>query len=257
MEQYTLFAKVYDKMMDNIPYEEWEQYLLQLLFRHHIKPCSSITELGCGTGSMSMLLQADGFEVTGIDISQDMLLVAEEKNHSDIYCKDNGLTPISYIYSDMRDFTLSDKQDAVVSVCDSVNYLLTEEDLYKTMDSVRKVLKKNGIFIFDLKTEFFYSHVLGSRTFHEKRRTYSSVWENSYDREKRIHEYKLRFRYKDGHGWREHAELHKQHPFTAEEIKRAALRAGFAGGAAYDAFTFDKPKKNSERIYIVLFNRLK
>ena len=79
MEQYTLFAKVYDRMMDNIPYEEWEQYLLQLLYRHRIKPCSSIAELGCGTGSVSLLLQADGFEVTGIDISGDMLKVAEEK----------------------------------------------------------------------------------------------------------------------------------------------------------------------------------
>ncbi len=257
MEQYTLFAKVYDRMMDNIPYEEWEQYLLQLLYRHRIKPCSSIAELGCGTGSMSLLLQADGFEVTGIDISGDMLKVAEEKSPSDIVCADTGLTPITYICADMRDFTLSEKQDAVISICDSMNYLLTEEDLYKTMLAARNALKKHGIFIFDLKTEYFYSEVLGSRTFYERRRDYTSKWENAYNAEERIHEYKLRFRYRDGHKVRDHSELHRQHPFTAEEIKRAALAAGFAGGAAYDAFTLDKPRKHSERIYIVLFNRLK
>ena len=73
----------------------------------------------------------------------------------------------------------------------------------------------------------------------------------------RIHEYRLNFKFKEGREWREHAELHRQHPFTADEIERAALHAGFTGGAAYDAFTFDKPRKGSERIYIVLFNRLK
>lgn len=257
MEQYTFFAKVYDEMMDNIPYEEWEQYLLKLLMYHGVKPCASITELGCGTGRMSMLLQEDGFNITGIDISDDMLLVAEDKKYSEKYCKDNMLTPITYINADMRDFTLNDKQDAVVSLCDSMNYLLTEEDLFETMESARKALKEEGIFIFDLKTEFFFKEILGSRTFHEKRRHYSYVWKNYYDESSRIHEYRLNFKFKEGREWREHAELHRQHPFTADEIKRAALRAGFTGGAAYDAFTFDKPRKGSERIYIVLFNRLK
>ena len=247
MEAYSYFSTVYDKMMDNIPYEEWEQYLLQVMEHFGVKPCSKLAELGCGTGTMSQLLAEDGFRVTGLDLSQDMLDVAAQKS-LDAY-GDGG--QIKYMQADMRDFQLAEKQDVIVSICDSVNYLLTEEDLYKTFVSVRKNLKEKGVFIFDLKTEYFYEQVLDGRVYKGKADGVSYIWNNLYDPEARIHKYHLIF--KDKHK-QIREELHRQHVFKAADIVSAARKAGFVKGAAYDAFTFDKPKKCSERIYIVLRN---
>ncbi len=79
MDTYTGFAYVYDEMMSNIPYLQWEAYLLQMLYSSGVKPDASIAELGCGTGTMTELLYDDGFDITGIDLSEDMLSLAREK----------------------------------------------------------------------------------------------------------------------------------------------------------------------------------
>ena len=171
MAEYKYFAKVYDRMMDNIPYEEWKQYLLQLLFMYDVPPCSKITELGCGTGVMTRLLCGEGFAMTGVDISEDMLHVARTNSEFDT-------NAISYINSDMRTFNVSEKQDAIISICDSMNYLLTNDDLYRTMQSAFSNLKDNGVFIFDLKTEYFFRTKLDGKTFSEDRGDFSYVWKN-------------------------------------------------------------------------------
>ena len=265
MAEYKFFAKVYDRMMDNIPYEEWEQYILQLFYRYGVSPCSKITELGCGTGVMTRLLADDGFFMTGIDLSEEMLEVARKKdannrslqalrksNHMDEQTEDEKTSGIVYVNSDMRNFHVEDKQDAVVSICDSMNYLLTEEALYETMASVHHNLKENGVFIFDLKTEYFFRKELDGERFKENMGDFSYVWKNRYDENKHIHEYRLLFeRIEFGKVVKE-TEVHRQRTFSAGDIKEAALNAGFRHGAAYDAFTFEKPKKRSERIYIVL-----
>jgi SAM-dependent methyltransferase len=241
MAEYKYFATVYDRMMDDIPYEEWEQYILLLLCRYGVEPCSRITELGCGTGTMSELLAEDGFQVTGIDLSKEMLDIAIKKGRNDI----------SYICADMRDFVLPEKQSAVISICDSMNYLLTEDDLTAALTCGKKCLEPGGIFIFDLKTEYFFKNSYDGITFADDLGDFSYVWQNRYDEEARIHEYRIRFRIKEEQGYRFEKELHRQRTFRAEEIKAATLKAGFRKAVAYDAFTLDKPRKNSERIYIV------
>ncbi len=257
MNQYTFFAKVYDKMMDNIPYEEWEEYLLQLMYIHGVRPGASIAEMGCGTGNMTMLLAEDGFRMTGIDLSKEMLEIAEAKRLNDAEISgdypDSEESRIEYIYADMRNFLLPEKKDLIISICDSMNYLLTEEDLYLAMKSARENVKDGGIFIFDLKTRWFYENELDGRTFRGRTDGISYVWRNAYDRESDIHEYRLEFKYRGDNKRREKTgEVHRQRAYTAAEIIEAARRAGFIRGSAYDAFTFDRPRKNSERIYIVL-----
>ena len=157
MAEYKYFAKVYDRMMDNIPYEEWKQYLMQLFFAYDVPPCAKITELGCGTGVMTRLLSDEGFAMTGVDISKEMLNVARGNSGSDI----------TYINSDMRSFEIYEKQDAIISICDSMNYLLTNDDLYRTMVAAHSNLKGDGVFIFDLKTEYFFRSKLDGKTFAE------------------------------------------------------------------------------------------
>lgn len=241
-DEYQYFATVYDRMMDNIPYEDWKQYLLEMLYKYGVPPCADITELGCGTGVMTRLLANDGFNMTGIDISEEMLNVAKEKN----------IGNVAYMKADMRDFTLEHKQDAIISICDSMNYLLTEDDFTKACKCAYNNMSDNGVFIFDLKTEYFYKYELDGRKFSENMGDFSYVWRNKYDDKKHIHKYHLLFDCNES-GKREiKEELHKQRSYFAGQIKEAALKAGFSHGTAYDAFTFEKPKKRSERIYVVL-----
>ena len=253
MGEYHFFARVYDRMMDNIPYEDWEQYILQLFCKYNIKPFSKITELGCGTGVMTELLAEEGFHVTGIDLSEDMLKEAEAKRRSYIV-EGEGKRDIVYLNRDMRDFSLPEKQAAVISICDSMNYLLSPDDLCRTMKAVKNNLDDDGVFIFDLKTEYFFQTELDGMTFRDDLGDFSYIWKNRYDGDNRIHKYGLIFRIREEQGFRYEKEVHRQRTFAAEEIKDAALKAGFRKAVAYDAFTFDKPKKNSERIYIICKN---
>ncbi|MBO6165832.1 MAG: class I SAM-dependent methyltransferase [Eubacterium sp.] len=246
MSQYKFFAKVYDRMMDNIPYDEWKQFLLQLMYRYKVKPCAKIAELGCGTGTMTMRLAEDGFQMTGIDLSEEMLEAARAKDpYSDYKCMD------------MRELVLPEKQDVIISVCDSMNYLLTTEDLYKTIAAARDNLKEGGIFIFDLKTEYFYKVILDGYTDKDDFGDFSYVWKNIYDYDTKIHKYYLKFRYTETDEIgrkvdKAEREVHRQRAFSAAEIREAAERAGFTHAAVYGGSCIEKPRLNSERIFICL-----
>lgn len=241
MKAYSVFAHIYDKMMDNIPYEEWKDYLLRMMYLYRVSPSASIAELGCGTGTMTGLLVEEGLDVMGLDISLDMLAEARKK-----------YPDISFLEADMRDFKLSEKKDVIVSICDSINYVLTTEDLVKTFSSVRENLSEGGIFIFDLKTKFFFENALDGRTYRDRGSGFRCTWKNHFDASSNIHSYLLDIKVKDGGKWVSTQEVHRQRAFAAREIIEAAKLSGFEKGGAYDAFTFDKPKKRSDRIYIVL-----
>lgn len=241
MKAYSVFAHIYDKMMDNIPYEEWKDYLLRIMYLYRVSPSASIAELGCGTGTMTGLLVEEGLDVMGLDISSDMLAEARKK-----------YPDISFLEADMCDFKLPEKKDVIISICDSINYVLTTEDLVKTFSSVRENLNEGGIFIFDLKTKFFFENALDGRTYRDRGSGFRCTWKNHFDASSNIHSYLLDIKVKDGGKWVSTQEVHRQRAFAAREIIEAAKLSGFEKGGAYDAFTFDKPKKRSDRIYIVL-----
>ena len=173
MDAYTSFASVYDQFMDNIPYEEWGKYVRELLLEHGIKD-GLVLDLGCGTGSMTEVLADYGYDMIGVDISEDMLEIAMEKR------LESG-QDILYLLQDMREFELYGTVGAVVSICDSVNYLLEEEDLVDTFKLVNNYLDPGGLFIFDLNTEYKYRELLGDRTIAEDREDESFIWDNYYD----------------------------------------------------------------------------
>ena len=121
MEAYTSFASVYDTFMDNIPYEEWSAYVRELLVKYGVTE-GLVLELGCGTGTMTELLASAGYDMIGIDNAEEMLEVALEKKLSSGH-------DILYLLQDMREFELYGTVKAVVSVCDSMNYIMEEEEL--------------------------------------------------------------------------------------------------------------------------------
>lgn len=248
MEAYTSFAAVYDMFMDNIPYEEWAAYLISLLKEHGIDD-GLVLDLGCGTGSLTEILAREGYDMTGIDISPDMLQIAMEKRAESGH-------DILYLLQDMREFELYGTVRAIVSICDSMNYLLEPGDLVQTLRLVNNYLDPEGLFIFDLNTEYKYREILGESTIAEDREESSFIWDNSYDEEERINEYSLSLFIREKEDlYRKYQETHYQRAHTLGEVKDAIRQAGMEFVAAYDAFTRNAPREDSERIYVIARER--
>lgn len=244
MDAYTGFAAVYDMFMDNIPYEEWCEYLTDILKDYGVED-GLVLDLGCGTGKLTRLLAGKGYDMIGVDLSEEMLEIAME--HQAI---EGG--EILYLLQDMREFELYGTVGAVVSICDSVNYLTEYEELVQVFSLVNNYLDPGGVFVFDLNTPYKYREILGEQTIAENRAEGSFIWENYFDEEDGVNEYDLTLfiREEDGR-FQKFEETHYQRSYTLGEVRQAILEAGMEFVTAYDAFTKEPPKEDSERIYIV------
>ncbi|MFR5970748.1 MAG: class I SAM-dependent DNA methyltransferase [Clostridium sp.] len=157
---YEGFANVYDHMMNHIPYETWFENLLQYLHEKGVLN-GRICELGCGTGVMTEKFAAAGYDMIGLDKSVDMLAIAKQKQ------EESG-SDILYLHQNMEEMELDGPVDAMLSVCDSVNYLLHEEEMNKLFSRVKTYVKPGGYFIFDLKTAYCYRNIIGNQTWVEQ-----------------------------------------------------------------------------------------
>lgn len=249
MEAYTSFAAVYDTFMDNIPYEEWGVYLKSLLKEYDVKN-GLVLDLGCGTGTMTEILAEDGYDMIGVDNSEDMLEIAMEK-------KVESGHDILYLLQDMREFELYGTVNAVVSICDSVNYITEEEELVEVFRLVNNYLDPKGIFIFDFNTEYKYREILGDCTIAENREECSFIWDNYYYEEEKINEYELSLfiQEEDSELYRKYEETHFQKAYTYETMRKLIEESGLEFVTAYDAFTHVKPTEKSERIYMIARER--
>lgn len=244
MEQYTDFAMVYDKFMDETPYEKWCENIVNELSNYDIKD-GLVLELGCGTGSMTELLAARGYDMIGVDCAQEMLNIAYDKKEVSGY-------DILYLNQDMREFELYGTIRAVVSVCDSVNYLTEAEDVVECFKLVNNYLDPKGIFFFDFNTLYKYKEVIGDAVIAENREDCSFIWENYFDEEEHINEYDLTiFVKQEGNLYEKFEEVHYQRGYTLEEMKKFIEMSGMVFLKAYDADTLGEVTETSERIYCV------
>ena len=241
MESYTSFARVYDLFMDNVPYEEWCEYLAALFKEHGIED-GLVLDLGCGTGKLTRLMEKRGFDMIGVDNSYEMLDIAKEYSDESIL----------YLLQDMREFELYGTVRAVYSACDSVNYILEEEELRQVFVLVNNYLDPNGIFVFDLNSSFKYHQLLAENTFAENREEGSFIWENYFDEEEGINEYDLTLYIKESdERFARFQEVHYQRCYELSTIKRLLEEAGLEFVAAYDAYTKNPVAEDSEKITII------
>ena len=168
-EIYTDFARVYDELMDNTPYEMWCERLDRLIAAYGVsKPerdaegildseRNLVVDLGCGTGTLTEMLYQKGYDCIGLDNSEEMLNIAMDK-------KAESGSEILYLHQDMRELDLYSTVGTVISVCDSVNYILEEEELLQVFRLVNNYLYPGGVFIFDFNTAYKYREVIGNTT---------------------------------------------------------------------------------------------
>ena len=245
MAAYTSFAEVYDTFMDNVPYEEWAEYLAELLQEYDIED-GLVLDLGCGTGSLTEILATKGYDMIGADGSAEMLEIAMEK-------KAQSGHDILYLLQDMREFELYGTVRAVVSVCDCVNYITDEKELEQVFRLVNNYLDPEGIFIFDFNTEYKYKEILGEQTIAEDREDCSFIWDNYYYEDESMNEYELTLFIKeqDSNLYRKYQEMHYQKAYTLDAMRELIEWSGLEFVTAYDAYTRKAPTETSERICVV------
>ena len=286
MEAYTSFAYVYDTFMDNVPYGEWARHIREKLCEHGVTD-GIVLDLGCGTGTMTERLAGYGYDMIGVDNSEEMLELAMEKKTESGY-------DILYLLQDMRGFELYGTVRAVVSVCDSVNYITEPDELEEVFRLVNNYLDPKGIFLFDFNTVHKYRDVIGDSTIAEARGVCSFIWDNRYYEKEQINEYDLTLFIaedfnpmenayvsertadsedallseegagdledtmfseeeggENGSLYRRYTETHYQRGYTLAEIQELLERAGLVFIEAYDADTKETPNDTSERICVI------
>lgn len=261
MDAYRDFAAVYDELMDNVPYGQWSERLHELIEKYGVsKPERNaedalasernlVLDLGCGTGTLTEMMYRRGYDMIGVDMSPDMLNAAMEK-------REKSGDAILYLNQDMRELELYSTVGTVYSVCDSVNYILDEEELLTVFSLVNNYLYPGGILIFDFNTVYKYEEIIGDTTIAENREDCSFIWENYYDPEHEINEYDLTvFVQQEGALFRRSSETHFQRGYRAEQMKALVERAGMKILEMMDADTGEAVTAESQRVCIVAQER--
>lgn len=244
MDAYKDFAMVYDTFMDNAPYDKWLQFLIKKFNKYKV-PKELVLDLGCGTGTLTQMLSKKGYDMIGVDNSDEMLSIAIQKGMNDTQ-------NILYLLQDMREFELYGTVRAVISICDSINYLLEEEDIVKTCSLVNNYLDPGGIFIFDFNTVYKYESVIGDATIAENRDTCSFIWENYYHEKEHINEYDLTiFIKEENERYRRFDETHYQRGYTVSEMEEFLHKAGLVLLETLDSDTYGPVSESSERVYMI------
>lgn len=241
MEAYTSFAQVYDLFMDNVPYEQWGEYLCDLFKEYEIED-GLVLDLGCGTGKLARYMSEKGYDMIGVDYSYDMLDIAREQSDASIL----------YLLQDMREFELYGTVRGVYSACDSLNYIMEADELRAVFALVNNYLDPGGVFVFDINTPFKYKELLAENTFAENRKEGSFIWENFYDEEEGINEYDLTLyiQAEDG-SFQRFEETHFQKCYELQEIQRLLEEAGLEFVAMYDAYTKESVSEQSEKVLFI------
>lgn len=263
MDSYQAFAGVYDMLMKDVPYDEWTARIDRDIKRFGISRTKAeyaddpeseeallesernlVADIGCGTGVVTRKLFDMGYDVFGIDSSPEMLSRAADS--------DAG-RGILYLNQDMRELDLYSTIGTAVCICDSINYLLDDEDLDEAFAGISEFMYPGGIFIFDCNTSYKYRESIGESTIAESGDEVSFIWENYYDTEENINEYDLTLFIKREDGLYERAEeTHLQRGIEVRDIERLSREHGFKILYMVDSETEKGVTEKTGRIYAVL-----
>ncbi len=245
MEQYSNFAFIYDDLMNDVDYDGWVKYIEDIIKDENLK-VQNILELACGTGNMTIPLTKKNYDIAAIDISDEMLSVAREKAEKE------GVELV-LLQQDLAEFDFEiDNLDCILCACDGFNYMTYDDDLQHVFNKSYELLKKEGVFIFDISSYYKLANVLGNNMYGESREDVAYMWQNYFDEEENLVEMELTFFIKDEDGkFERFGEVHQQRAYTEEEIIEMLNEAGFDYIKTYGDFTFESPTEESERIFFV------
>ncbi|MBH0168692.1 class I SAM-dependent DNA methyltransferase [Fictibacillus sp. 18YEL24] len=240
---YQRFAYLYDELMEDAPYDEWLNFV-KTSASNHLEDGKRFLDVGCGTGSMTVLLAKEGFEVTGVDLSSDMLMVAKEKAELE---KVN----LSLFQQDMRELEGLGIYDCVTILCDSLNYILTEKDVKRTFLSAGNHLKTGGLLLFDVHSLHKINEIFIGQTFGSNDEKLSYIWQCYQGELENSVEHDLSFFMQNGERYERYDELHTQRTFSVEDYCNWLRECGFEHLNVSADFKGIEPTEESERILFV------
>lgn len=250
MTTYEHFAYLYDELMKDAPYDQWVQYVKETLGKYQMNRSSGepfqLLDLACGTGELSTRFAKEGFHVTGIDLSADMLAVAQAK------AEDAGVR-IPFYEQNMAEFEVPALFDVIGIFCDSLNYLQTEEEVKDTFGQAFLYLKSGGLLIFDVHSIFKITQVFINQTFALNDDHIAYIWNSFPGEEANSVEHELSFFVLDERSGKydRYDELHFQRTFTIQHYSEWLTEAGFEILEVNADFEHSPPQNHSERIFFI------
>ena len=238
-QPFTVLAPYYDRLVEDVNYARWADYILRLLERFGTPPIRRVLELACGTGNFLKIFADKGLEVTGLDLSEPMLTQARKKLGK----------RARLVQGDMTAFDLGETFDAAYCVFDSLNYLQTEEEVFQTFRQTWKHLKPGGVFVFDINTPFCLRFYWNHRIVVKEAPGLFSVWQNDFDPDREISTLRLTVFVGEQDGrYRRLEELHTEKAHDPKRIQTLAFRAGFTEVHPFEHLTQNPPQHTTLRI---------
>lgn len=240
MASYEFLAGSYDALTTDVGYDRWADYI-EGHFTRLKKPVRTVLDLACGTGSLTRELACRGYEVTGVDLSEDMLSIAEEK------CRDLPARP-RFFCQPMERLCLPGRVDACVCCLDSVNYVLKPQKLQRAFRRVYEVLEPGGLFLFDADTPEKLESMDGQVFLDEDEDTFC-VWRGEYSQKRRVCTFWMDIFRREGGLWQRGGELHEEYAYAMDELEEYLKEAGFAQIRRYGELKRRAPKAGEQRVF--------
>lgn len=242
MTVYTALAQVYDALTDDVPYAQWAAFA-QRAFEQYGRQPHLVLDLACGTGSLTKELAERGYEMIGVDRSEEMLAQAVEK------CRGAGEIAPMFLHQSMERLDLYGTIDACVCCLDSVNYVTRPKTLAKAFQRVHTFLMPGGLFLFDINTPEKLRSLDGQVFLDESEDAYC-VWRAEFSPRRRICTYGMDvFRLEPTGLWSRGEELHEEYAYEPAELEELLRQAGFSHIRQYGELKFRAPKPGEGRIF--------
>ena len=238
---YKDIAPYYDRLMEGVNYKGWIEYIKNICVLNRLNP-KTVLDLGCGTGTPTLYLLKEGYRVIGVDGSIEMLKVAKEK-----------LSPFNpvLILSKFESFTIKKKVDLVISLFDSLNNILIEDELLQTFICSENCLRKGGLFAFDMNSIYGLSLMNSSSTFTKESRGVYSIWKSNFNRKKLLTTLFITIFVSDNGNYRRIEETHMEKGYSLYTLKKLLKKSGFTKITFYEHLTFRRPRSKTKRLMVV------
>ena len=241
MDAYHELAQSYDRLTNDVDYEATVDFYYEILKREGLRPRTAV-DLACGTGSVTAILAKKGLQVTGVDMSEEMLTVAQQKAAE----LDNQPR---FVCQPLQELRLPRGVDMAVCALDSLDYITDPKDCKEAIRRVYKALNPGGIFIFDVNTPEKLRAMDGQVFLDEDDDVYC-VWRGEFDEQTNICSYGMDLFQRHGAVWERSFEEHCEYAYSAQQLTGYLKAAGFTHIRVYADRKFEAPREGEQRIYI-------
>ncbi len=247
---YSVLAGVYDTLMGDVDYAAFADFYERAFSAHMAKKPTIVLDLGCGTGTLTTILAERGYDMIGIDASEEMLSHAAAR-------AENAGKSILYLAEDMRSLDLYGTVDAVVCSLDCINYLTKKEDVAQCFSSVHTFLSEGGLFLFDVNTVWKFAHIFGDSAYILEEEGIFVGWQNAYNENTKLCRFYLSFFLERADGtWNRLEEEQRERAYSDTTLKNLLTKAGFEVLGIYADIDETPVSDTDERHFFVCRKRM-